>query len=286
MNEHEIRALLAVATLDRPAGIDLLPVRPPKRRLAAVLVPIASLGAAAALGAVLVMSPVGQPSAQAQVVAAVENVSQESHRLHSVSGTRRFDGAFDPVRRVGVIREIPQGVETRFVGDQMYVRPQPGAKWLVSPRNQVELESAPQAVALVKLAPLDPQAALQRLRSATDVREEGGASGPGWTGRRFAFSLEDAGAGEPGGGQKAPVKAAGTVDVDDQERVRRLEVVFGDGHRVVMTIGDFGAPVSVETPPADQVEPLPSSDKPGKSGETPEKTDRLGDSGRTAAPTS
>lgn len=201
MNERELRALLVRATEDQPAGIDLMPAMPaipaapaaPKRGPARVLVPIASLGVAAAVGVVVLVLPASQPSAQAQVAAAAENTSRESYRIHSTSGAKTFDGAFDPAQRVGVITKTGDGAETRFVGDLMYVRQRREAKWMVSPRVEAELKSAPEAIALVKLAPLDPQAALRRLRSATDVRENGSASGQGWTGQRFTFSLEDAG---------------------------------------------------------------------------------------------
>ncbi|WP_440073423.1 hypothetical protein [Streptosporangium sp. OZ121] len=259
MNEKELRALLVRATEDRPAGIDLMPAMPapaaPRRGPARVLAPIASLAAAAAVGMVALLLPVGQSSAQAQVAAAAENTSRESYRIHGTSGAKTFDGAFDPAQRVGVITRAGDGAETRFVGDLMYVRQQREGKWTVSPRVEAELRSAPQAVALVKLAPLDPQAALQRLRSATEVREDGSASGQGWTGQRFTFSLEDAG--EPGfkGIAGGPVEITGAVSVDDQGRVRRLEVVFGDtGQRNVLDFGDFGTPVTVTAPPADQVE--------------------------------
>ncbi|WP_440106243.1 hypothetical protein [Streptosporangium sp. H16] len=263
MNEKELRALLVRATEDRPAGIDLMPAMPapaaPRRGPARVLAPIASLAAAAAVGMVALLLPVSQSSAQAQVAAAAENTSRESYRIHGTSGAKTFDGAFAPAQRVGVITRAGDGAETRFVGDLMYVRQQREAKWMVSPRVDAELKSAPQAVALVKLAPLDPQAALQRLRSATDVREDGSASGQGWTGQRFTFSLEDTG--EPGFKEitDRPVEITGAVSVDDQGRVRRLEVVFGDiGQRNVLDFGDFGTPVTVTAPPADQVEQLPA----------------------------
>ncbi|MFD1542438.1 hypothetical protein [Nonomuraea guangzhouensis] len=255
MNEKELRALLVKATEDRPAGIDLMPTPPtlPKRRLARVLVPIASLGVAAVLGAFVLVLPPNQSSAEAQVAAAVENTGQESYRLHSTSGPKTWDGAFDPVQRVGVITRVGDGGETRFVGDLMYNREPGEAKWMVSPRPDEELKNAPAVVGLVKLAPLDPQAALRRLRSATDIRESGSASGQGWTGRRFTFSLGDA------------KGLTGSVDVDDQGRVRRLEFVFGDtGNRLVMDFNDFGTPVTVTAPPADQVEPLPTDKQPGK----------------------
>jgi hypothetical protein len=262
MNEKELRALLVKATEDRPAGIDLMPTMP-KRGLARVLVPIASLGVAAAVGAIVLVLPGSQPSAQAQVAAAVENTSQESYRLHTTSGAKTFNGAFDPVQHVGVITNVGDGTETRFIGDLMYSREPGEAKWLVSPSPEQELRTAPPVDALVKLAPLDPRAALQRLRTATDVQESGSASGQSWAGHRFTFSLRNTGS-DPKRAEGQPL-ASGAVDVDDQGRVRRLEVDFSDnGHRLIMDFADFGAPVTVTAPPADQVAPLPADDKFGK----------------------
>ncbi|WP_433512959.1 hypothetical protein ACQP2T_56500 [Nonomuraea sp. CA-143628] len=274
MNEKDLRALLVKATEDRPAGIDLMPTAPkmagmPKRRPFRVLVPIAGVGIATAVSAIVLGLPTNQPSAQAQVAAAVENTSQESYRIHSTSGLKTFDGAFDPVQRVGVITRAGDEAETRFVGDLMYVREHRGAKWMVSPRVEPELRRAPAVVALVKLAPLDPQEALQRLRSATDVRENGSVSGQGWTGQRFTYSLKDTGGFDPKGDAVKPQEVTGAVNVDDQGRVRRLEVVFSDtGQRNVTDFGDFGTPVTVTAPPADRVEQLPTdqSDKGVKDG--------------------
>ncbi|MEU4540435.1 hypothetical protein AB0G15_36905 [Streptosporangium sp. NPDC023825] len=279
MNEKEIRALLVRATEDRPAGIDLMPAIPAvsapatqRRGPVRVLVSIASVGVAAAVGVIALLLPAGQPSAQAQVAAAAENTSRESYRIHGTSGAKTFDGAFDPAQRVGVITRAGDGAETRFVGDLMYVRQQREAKWMVSPRIEEELKSAPQAVALVKLAPLDPQAALQRLRSATDVRENGSTSGQGWTGQRFTFSLKDDG--EPGlEAVDTSAEITGAVNVDDQGRVRRLEVAFGDtGQRNVLDFEDFGTPVTVTAPPADQVEQLPAGKQDHKVDRVPAGT--------------
>ncbi|MFI6738841.1 hypothetical protein ACIBI9_38455 [Nonomuraea sp. NPDC050451] len=289
MNEHELRTLLITATEDRPAGIDLMPAMP-RRRLARVLFPVAALAVAAAVAAVAVVLPATQSSAQAQVIAAVENTSQERYRIHVASDTKEFDGAIDPVRRMGVITRN-DGAETRFVDDLMYIRESGAATWLVSPRADAELAGAPPVIALVKLAPIDPHAALQRLRTATDVRETGTASGQGWAGRRFAFSLEAEGGTDVKAGTAEA--ATGTVDVDDQGRIRHMEVVFGDsGNRNVMDFSDFGTPVSVTAPPTDQVR-RPPADKLGKPTGKPtgrarqESDDKLGEpTGEPTAKTS
>ncbi|MEO3868730.1 hypothetical protein ABGB18_07865 [Nonomuraea sp. B12E4] len=272
MNEHEFRTLLIKATEDRPAGIDLMsatpaasgrrPIRFPiagRGWPAWALVPIATLGVAAAVGALVVVLPANQSSAEAHVDAAVANTSRQSYRIHSTSGAKTFDGAFDPGRGVGVITEATTKSETRFIGDLMYRREQPGSHWVVARRDQAVLEDAPTVIKLVKLAPMEPEAALERLRSATDVREERSISGQGWDGQRFTFALEDGGrSNAKGGGQEELVGATGSVDVDDEGRVRRLDVTFSDdGHRNVMDFTDFGAEVTVEAPPAAEVREEP-----------------------------
>jgi hypothetical protein len=253
MNEKDLRTLLIRATEDQPPGIDPMPTitHKPKR----ILLPsIAALGVAALVSVIVMVLPGSQLSAQAQVTAAVDNTSRESYRIHSESGDRTWEGAFDPIQHVGVITEAGDASETRFIGDLMYGKFRGETKWEVQPRPDQMLKNTPGVTALVKLAPLDPQAALQRLRAATDVREDGSASGPGWTGQRFTFSLTD----QP---DAADPKASGVVQVDDQGRVRRLEVTFADGHRLVMDISDYGTPVTVAAPPADEVVQAPV-DKP------------------------
>jgi hypothetical protein len=269
MSQHEIRALLARATDDRPPGLDLvagLPAARPERRAVRAVVPLVAMGvAAAAIVSVLLLAlPLGEPSAQAQMAAAVENTDRQSYRLHGIGADgKAFEGAFDPVRRVGVITMAGDDRETRFVGDLMYVR-EPGAQtWTAYPRTG--LDTAPVAVALIKLAPLDPQALLRRLRSATNVREAGSASGTGWTGKRFTFVVVDTAA------AKRPDVRSGTitgaVDVDDQDRVRRLEFGFDtSGPREVVEFGDFGTAVTVTAPPAAEVDQGPAEKRPNTTG--------------------
>ncbi|NAS24920.1 hypothetical protein GT755_24945 [Herbidospora sp. NEAU-GS84] len=245
MPENELRTLLAEASADRPPGVRILPVAPRPRRM---WLPVAAAAAAAATAVVLVL-PGTTPSANAQVMAAVDTTSSESYRIETVSGAKTFTGAFDPERRVGVIVRN-DGAETRFVGDTVYGKDPGDAKWFAGPRFDDELRQAPAAVGLVKLMPLDPPAALSRLRAATEVTEQGPASGDGWTGARFAFTLPDG--------------VSGLVDVDDQDRIRRLEVTFAaENHTNVMEFGDFGTAVTVEAPPQDQITTEPGDKHAG-----------------------
>lgn len=250
MNEQELRTLLIQATEDRPAGIDLMPALPARRRSRVLVPAITGLGVAAAAAAILLALPVNQPSAQAQVAAAIENTGDESFRIHVEAGAKTFDGAVDPTRRVAVITQA-DGSETRFVGDQMYIKDGQNGKWMVEPRFDGNVKGEPASVIVVKLAAIDPQQALERLRSATDVKQSGAASGTGWTGQRFTFSLKD-----------EAMDASGSLDVDDEGRVRRLEMTFSDnGQRDVMDFTDFGTEVTVTAPPADQVEQAPIVEK-------------------------
>ncbi len=234
MPENELRTLLAKASADRPPGIRLTPARPRTDRL---WLPVTAAVAAAVTALVLIM-PGTTPSANAQVMAAVETTSAESYRIATTSGDKTFTGSFDPAQRVGVIVRN-DGAETRFVGDTIYGKDPGDAKWYAAPRFDDELKEAPAATGLVKLLPLDPSAALAKLRAATEVQEEGSVS----DGTRYTFALAE--------------EVSGLVDIDDQDRIRHLEITFADGHTVEMDFIDFGTDVSVEAPPQDQIETEP-----------------------------
>ncbi len=98
----------------------------------------------------------------------------------------------------------------------------------------------------MKLLPLDPPAALAKLRAATEVREEG----PVAAGTRYTFGLDEG--------------VSGLVDIDGQDRIRHLEFTFADGHTTATDFTDFGTDVTVEAPPQDQISTEPK-DKPTKS---------------------
>jgi hypothetical protein len=102
--------------------------------------------------------------------------------------------------------------------------------------------------------PYNPGTFLAQLEKAGTVIDEGPASGPGWTGTKYAFAIRD--------GKNGPVTVSGTVYVDQQGLVRHLVITttllpvpgepwtrFTDD----VTFGDFGVSVSVAAPPASQV---------------------------------
>ena len=86
------------------------------------------------------------------------------------------------------------------------------------------------------------------LRSAATARDAGPASGPGWTGSRYAFTAR----------LSTRSSLSGTVYVDKQGRVRRLVTTTTQAGGVTMyrylAFGDFGVPVPVTAPPAGQVQ--------------------------------
>jgi hypothetical protein len=283
--EEAARHLFAVATEDIPAGIDLLgaiPVRRRKRTLrlrAAVAAGAAGIMAAAAA---ITVSAVSAPSAFAQVTHAASQTAAESYTVRSVEkvlqagGLRSVpwttaDGQFNPARGLGEVADN-QGYQVRFTGGYTYVsvtgalraayhlqgHPIPAwASWIRLP-----IALAPGAGVTAaglatlgdfpsQLAVADPQDLLSLLQSATAVREVGPASGPGWTGTAYAFSI----ATKLSGPWPSTVSITGTVDVDQQGRVRQLdaqETFRSTVQKVEITFGDFGVPVSVSPPPASQ----------------------------------
>lgn len=91
--------------------------------------------------------------------------------------------------------------------------------------------------------------ALSEILQADTVTVAGPASGPGWTGTRYAYSRK-----------LGTTTFSGTVDVDQQGRTRNLILNVQAGKSPmqeleVVTFSDYGEPVTVTPPPADQVYP-------------------------------
>jgi hypothetical protein len=286
--EDAVRTLLVTASEDGPPTPDLLhQVRQravgcreaTSRRRRALVPSLATLGAAGVLAAVaLVASAVTSTppaSAQTRVVAAATLTAQDSYRVRLTS-TKRTDahvssgtdeGVFDPATRTGRLdggKDVP---EVRFVGDTVYtllpanhVRRPPDmperARWVASERGR------PKGVGISELAEVsdrvlaDPQQALEWVRSAGQVRERGTAAGAGWTGLSYALELTD-----------RHWRITGTVDVDTDGRVRRLDLTIRASDRanglsgtvhLVLEFWDFGTRERVTAPPADEVYRAPS----------------------------
>jgi len=98
---------------------------------------------------------------------------------------------------------------------------------------------------------INPQNLLALLKEASQVREVGPASGPGWTGKAYTFTASTT----LGGPLSIVVSSHGTVDVDQQGRVRQLDATETAGkteRQVKVTFADFGVPVAVSAPPASE----------------------------------
>jgi hypothetical protein len=177
----------------------------------------------------------------------------------SISPSRvTFTGEFDPARGVGEVSGLR---DIRWTGGYVYIRVAPnpafgGRSWIRAPESAVRaLSLSPRRLSLGDLVTgtVGPQGLLEWLRSASEVRAAGPASGPGWTGTRYAVRARAP------FGYGASETDTGTVGVDRQGLVRQLGITqlskvgtveFGTTVRLMFS--DFGAPVSVTAPPLSQ----------------------------------
>jgi hypothetical protein len=285
MNEtEEVRRLFAVATEDMPPGIDLLRgVRAQTQRRRTRTRVALSAGAAGIVAAAtaITVSAVQAPSALAQVTQAAARTAGQSYRVssvstpviagHGVQGPVTISGVFDPGRGLGDER-AGDGLEVRFVGGSMYVplvpamraaysqvhgTPIPAAKsWLRVPgpgtgEGVSALEIPAAGGTTTGLGQLNPQDLLALLQKSSQVSKQGPASGPGWTGTAYTFTASLT----TGGPLHQRLRSTGTVDVDQQGRVRQLDATETAGSTVRkthVTFGDFGLTVSVSPPPASE----------------------------------
>jgi hypothetical protein len=290
--EAEGRLLLATAFETAPAGDGLAGSgmagaellrrvrRRTTRRRARALVPagaVAALGGAAAVAVALTATVASAPSAFAAVTAAAAKTSAQTFQVTMYIVTNppplpgsgraqaaRVTGEFDQSRGVG--EETVSGLwkfQVRYVGRNTYLDTYPGSKQVISSADQATKPWAqfPPERALTGNAldvagdspsgtPADPITLLGLLKSAGTVTDEGPASGSGWTGTRYGFTVT-----------VNKLATVGHLDVDGQGRVRRLvaDLTAGSGtkKRVMasedVTFTDFGVPVSVSAPPANQV---------------------------------
>lgn len=118
------------------------------------------------------------------------------------------------------------------------------------------MEVTPLGAGILGIGQSSPQDLLTLLESASQVREVGPASGPGWTGSAYTFTATTT----LGGPLRIVVSTSGRVDVDQQGRVRQLDATQTLGKTVrkaELTFGDFGIPVSVSAPPASETVSMP-----------------------------
>jgi hypothetical protein len=271
--ETKARRMLAAATEDMPPGIDLLDGfaaarrRDRSRRIRGRAVLSAAIAVAAASVTAVMLTIGSAPPALATVTSALTRTLTQSYHLteqnssyYIWNGRIRYPShdtcttEADPARHLEA-SSCSGEPGVRETGGYTYLYftdpvDHPGRHW----------ERVPTA-SLSHLLPSSnfftaatPQQMLAEIKRAGKVTEAGPASGPGWTGTRYAFS------GSAGTG----TKLSGTVDVDQQGRARALFLNFRLTSAVnafvttqVLTFSDFGAPVTVTPPPADQTFPGP-----------------------------
>jgi hypothetical protein len=287
--EQEARVLLDAAAPDPPPGIDLLRgvrARRSARRIRLRVALAAAVAVVAALAATVIPPALASgPSALAQVTGAVSRTAGQSYRLSSTT-TRALSpgngrpttvwtsasGAFDPARRIGA-ETMSNGTQIRFIGGYVYLHLGPpglhvlpgGQSWfrMSSPALWGAVTAGRQlrlAKGLLSVAETGPQYLFALLESVSEINRQGSASGPGWTGTKYAFSvtvaLGPAGRGSP------TLHVSGTIEVDQQGWVRHIDAAYTlpamlsaplRWLKVQMTFSDFGAPVSVSAPPARDV---------------------------------
>jgi hypothetical protein len=270
--ETEARRLLATATEDTPPGIDLLAGfaaarrrdRARRTRRGAVL--SAGIAAAAASVTALTLTIGSAPPALATVTSALTRTLAQSYHLTEQAssyyiGNGRITGRAhytcasetDPVRHLAA-SSCSNGLRDREVGGYAYLYitdpvDHPGRHWA-----RIPTASFGQLPSINSFTAATPQQMLAEIKKADKVTVAGPASGPGWTGTRYAFSAS------PGAG----IKLSGTVSVDQQGRARALVLTIRLTNAVnvfvttqALTFSDFGAPVTVTPPPADQTFPEP-----------------------------
>ena len=284
MNDtEEVRRLFAAATADMPPGIDLLKgVRAGNRAQRTRTRVALSAGAAGIVAAAtaITVSAVQAPSALAQVTQAAARTAGQSYRVSSQStplvrlagtgATVTINGEFDPARDSA--RSGPAagwrcaswaatctcrwsrrcGTRTRGARNADPGRENLAAgTWAGHREGGRALEIPEVGGTTTGLEELNPQDLLALLQSSSQVSKQGPASGPGWTGTayRFTASLTTRGP------SQLRLSSTGTVDVDQQGRVRQLDATETVGqtvHKTRVTFGDFGLAVSVSPPPASE----------------------------------
>jgi hypothetical protein len=239
--------------------------------------------------------PAGGTVALAALVRAVAKTSAQSYHVSEVTSetftpqyasrpivTMQEAGAFDPVRHAGEVTlplnpELPAVSEIRYIGNYVYEYITAAGRGISDGQPWDELRASQPSFpsqnnkhketynGLANLpndvmgGPVNPQNLLAVLESLGTVRQDGQASGPGWTGIKYSFSAttEDFVTGMAN--IHRPV--LGTVGVDQQGRVRQLVLTTvvqppWEGLESItndVTFSDFGERVSVTAPPASQV---------------------------------
>ncbi len=282
---REARRLLAIAFDSMPGdpatvGDGLLRAvrrRNARRRRTRALVSAGGAVAAAATAAAVLLSVTvaGAPAALAAVTGALSRTAEQSFRMNLVitqvpgqAGLPLYiTGELDLKRNLGE-ETMSNGWRALIVAGEAYTELPPaqardygmGRKlwtetplWATEPPFNVPYRSAGAQLAwdFNSGRPFNPQGLLALLESGANVIDEGSASGPGWTGTRYRFTVSHP---QDTGGIVESITC--TVDVDSHGRIRSLAqtTAFSDAIvRLDFTFSDFGLRFSVSPPPASQV---------------------------------
>jgi hypothetical protein len=270
MNDTETRArhLLAAASEDRPPGIDLLGGfaavrrRDQSRRTRRRTALTAGIAVAAASIAAVILMAGSAPPALAMLTSALTRTLTQSHHVSEqdsyysvvngqIRNLHRYTCTIetDPVRHLEAAT-CPGNYDFTYreVGGYIYyyspvTTATHGKHWW---RELVASLPPPPCCIVDDFIGAAPQKMLAEIKAGATVTVAGSASGPGWTGTRYAFRALI-----PGG-----TTLSGTVTVDQQGRARELVLTTRmpkiQVTKQVLTFSDFGVPVTVTPPPADQ----------------------------------
>jgi hypothetical protein len=293
---REARHLLAAAfetVPDDPMAVDGLlravRTRHTRRRRSRALMLAGGAAAAAGTAAVALLSVdvATAPPALAAVTGALSRAEAESFHMDlTVTASPALSDEPTPLHITGELdlkrntgqETVSNGWQTRIVDGNAWTKILPsqtkqyqtgGKLWTTIPKSAVE-DELPYKTAGGELAwdfnssrPFNPQAILAALNSYADVlKGEGPASGPGWTGTRYAFTIS-----HPQGTGNLVDSITCTIDVDGQGQIRHLvqTTVFATGgdsstagkqiYKGDFTFSDFGVRFSVTPPPANETDP-------------------------------
>jgi hypothetical protein len=263
--ETEARRLLAAATEDMPPEIDLpggfaaARRRDRSRRTRRGAVLSAGIAAAAATVTAVTLTAGSAPPALAAVTSALTGTLSQSYHVVqqdteylTVNGQVRTyhytcSGAADPVRQL-LAMSCSENTAVREVGGYTYTLLAGPAAGHPDGKPWVQdLAGSRPGLDFVGIDILHTaKQLLAEIKQEATVTVAGPASGPGWTGTRYAYSNPKYG-------------FSGTVTVDQHGRLRAMTGTIRDtapSRTVVLeqtlTFSDFGAPVTVTPPPPDQ----------------------------------
>ncbi|MGH3291632.1 MAG: hypothetical protein ACRDP7_07495 [Trebonia sp.] len=241
-----------------------------------VLVPAAAVALAAAVAGGVTAGVItdgggASPTALQAVTAAFVKTSAQSFTFEeyeslpipngSLQHLRDLKGEFNPATGNGEQEIYAAGrhvVQYRIIGKYTYVSNgdlQDGKLWVRwsnggGSKSSVGIANAAGGT----VAPINPMDLLTALKGVSTVRYAGPASGTGWTGTSYSFTVN------PTKDFPAP-GVSGTVSVDSSGRVRKLVTTNplgpNRGHvatfNEITTFGGFGITVSVTPPPPSEV---------------------------------